>query len=57
MITDHIGCPKHIRNCEKQAKQRVADIELTQYFAKNITPENSGAFTKTRDVDMQVFNV
>ena len=57
MITDHIGCPKHIRNCEKRAKQRVADFELTQYFAKNITPENSGAFTKTRDVDMQVFNV
>ena len=56
-IVDHIGCPKRLRNCERLANQKVADYELTEYLTKNITTENAGAFTKTRDVDMQVFNV
>jgi hypothetical protein len=56
-IQDHIKTPKHQKGSERLAQQKVKDYELSDYLVKNISTENAGALTKTRDMDMQLFNI
>ena len=56
-LLDHISSITHMKGKERINRSKKSDLELFDFLKGNITDENAAAFTKTRNVDLQLFNI